>query len=133
MLDQLIQITWEQNRSDTFRCFELTDQTDSFSALSFNGWNKESTEAGKLSFYLTVRKLVHASLQVGTSRLRASSDRHGFAVKVVGWWAGLEDVRSHVLGDKQQINMNRSQISDLNPALYDLHSFIVDSKNLKGD
>lgn len=49
---------------------------------------------------LTVGELVHASLQVGACGLGARSDGHRFAVKVVGWGAGLEDVRSHVLADK---------------------------------
>lgn len=55
---------------------------------------------------LTVLEGVHQPLQVGARWLGARADGHGLAVKVVGWWAGLEDVGSHVLWGKQERSLN---------------------------
>lgn len=45
----------------------------------------------------TVQEDLHVPLQIGAGRLRARADRHGLTVEVVGWGAGLKDVRPHVL------------------------------------
>lgn len=91
----LNEIGWELPSSHV-----LTHINKNWIILVKNGFfSTRVNTASKKEFHLTVCKLVHESLQVGACRLRARSDGHGFAVKVVGRRAGLEDMRSHVLGN----------------------------------